>query len=158
MKTNAAPESFLIKDRNYSIISCSPETLIEKVGDKIITKPIAGTLEKSKSTNIKKALSYFRNNIKETKEHNMIIDMERSDLSKICKPGTVKLSKMKYVEEYKDLYHYVTEIKGMIKKNINTKRYYNSHDARRISDWLPKNQHFKFIKQTRKRKQKYFYR
>ena len=121
MKTNAAPESFLIKDRNYSIISCSPETLIEKVGDKIITKPIAGTLEKSKSTNIKKALSYFRNNIKETKEHNMIIDMERSDLSKICKPGTVKLSKMKYVEEYKDLYHYVTEIKGMIKKNINTK-------------------------------------
>tara|TARA_B110000014_G_scaffold188233_1_gene137032 strand:- start:6 stop:1181 length:1176 start_codon:yes stop_codon:yes gene_type:complete len=121
MKTNAAPESFLIKDKNYSIISCSPETLIEKVGDKIITKPIAGTLEKKKTTNIKKALSYFRNNIKETKEHNMIVDMERSDLSKICRPGTVKLSKIKYVEEYKDLYHYVTEIKGIIKKNINTK-------------------------------------
>ena len=119
MKTNAAPESFMIRDNNYSIVSCSPETLIEKKGNKIITKPIAGTLRKTKKTNIKGASYYFKNNIKETKEHNMIVDMERSDLSKICKPGTVKLSKIKYVEEYKHLYHYVTKIEGNVKKNIN---------------------------------------
>ena len=86
----------MIKDKNYSIVSCSPETLIKKKGNKIITKPIAGTLRKTKKTSVRGALSYFKNNIKETKEHNMIVDMERSDLSKICKPGTVKLSKVKY--------------------------------------------------------------
>ena len=48
----------------------------------------------------------------------MIVDMERSDLSKICKPGSVKLAKEKTVEEYKDLYHYVSLIKGKLKKNI----------------------------------------
>ena len=37
----------------------------------------------------------FKNNEKETKEHNMIVDMERNDLSRICKPGSVKLSKQK---------------------------------------------------------------
>jgi len=121
MKTNAAPESFMIRDRNFSIVSCSPETLIEKKGLKIITKPIAGTLRKTHKTNSRKALFYFKNNIKETKEHNMIVDMERSDLSKICKPGTVKLSKVKYVEEYKHLYHYVTKIEGKVKKNVNAK-------------------------------------
>tara|TARA_B100001559_G_scaffold287889_1_gene265178 strand:+ start:1005 stop:2207 length:1203 start_codon:yes stop_codon:yes gene_type:complete len=121
MKTNAAPESFMIRDKNFSIVSCSPETLIEKKGSKIITKPIAGTLRKTHKTNIRKALFYFKNNIKETKEHNMIVDMERSDLSKICKPGTVNLSKIKYVEEYKHLYHYVTKIEGKVKKNVNTK-------------------------------------
>ena len=121
MKINASPESFMIKDNNFSIVSCSPETLIEKKGNKIITKPIAGTLKKTKTTNQSKALSYFKNNIKETKEHNMIVDMERSDLSKICKPGSVRLSKVKYVEEYKHLYHYVTEIEGRLKKNITTK-------------------------------------
>ena len=42
----------------------------------------------------------------------MIVDMERSDLSKICKPGSVKIKKEKYVEEYKHLYHYVTSISG----------------------------------------------
>ena len=105
-------------DKDYSIISCSPENLITKKGSLITTKPIAGTVRKNKRMNKIKALSYFRNNLKETKEHNMIVDMERSDMSRICKVGTVKLSKEKAVEEYKDLFHYVSLIKGKVKKNI----------------------------------------
>ena len=112
MKLNASPESFMIRDKNYSIVSCSPETLISKKGRNIITKPIAGTLRKKKNTNKSIALKYFKNNSKETKEHNMIVDMERSDLSRICKAGSVKIKKKKYVEEYKHLYHYVTSISG----------------------------------------------
>ena len=53
---------------------------------------------------------------KENKEHNMIVDMERNDLSRICNIGSVRIKKIKYVEEYKDLYHYVTEIAGHLKK------------------------------------------
>ena len=117
--TNLAPEAFMIKDTNYSIISCSPENLITKKGNDISTKPIAGTVKKTKYLNKIKALSYFRKNLKETKEHNMIVDMERNDLSRICKVGSVKLSKQKIVEEYKDLFHYVSLIKGKLKKNIN---------------------------------------
>mgnify|MGYP001182740897 FL=1 len=117
--TNLAPEAFMIKDHNYSIISCSPETLITKKGSDISTKPIAGTVKKTKHLNKMKALNYFRKNLKETKEHNMIVDMERNDLSRICKVGSVKLSKQKIVEEYKDLFHYVSLIKGKLKKNIN---------------------------------------
>jgi len=117
--TNLAPEAFMIKDDDYSIISCSPETLIIKKGIDISTKPIAGTVKKTKRLNKIKALNYFRKNLKETKEHNMIVDMERNDLSRICKVGSVKLSKQKIVEEYKDLFHYVSLIKGKLKKNIN---------------------------------------
>ena len=118
MKVNASPEAFMIRDKNYSIVSCSPETLIDKKGLNILTKPIAGTLRKNRNLNKNKALSFFRKNIKETKEHNMIVDMERSDLSKICNPGSVKIIKEKTVEEYKDLYHYVTLIKGILKKSV----------------------------------------
>jgi len=117
-KTNLAPEAFMIKDKNYSIISCSPENLITKKGFDISTKPIAGTVKKSKVLNKVKALSYFKKNLKETKEHNMIVDMERNDLSRICEVGSVKLSKQKIVEEYKDLFHFVSLIKGKLKKNI----------------------------------------
>ena len=46
-KTNLAPEAFMIKDKNYSIISCSPENLITKKGINIFTKPIAGTVKKN---------------------------------------------------------------------------------------------------------------
>ena len=117
-KTNLAPEAFMIKDKNFSIISCSPENLITKKGLSVSTKPIAGTLRKNNKLNKSKALKFFRNNIKETKEHNMIVDMERNDLSRICVPGSVKIKKEKTVEEYKDLYHYVSLINGKLKKNI----------------------------------------
>ena len=121
MKINSSPESFMIRDKDFSIVSCSPETLINRKGNIIITKPIAGTLKKNKKINKAKALNFFKNNDKETKEHNMIVDMERNDLSRICKPGTVKISKKKYVEEYKHLFHYVTTIQGLLKSKTKIK-------------------------------------
>ena len=116
MKVNTSPESFMIRDNNYSIISCSPETLINKKNNIIITKPIAGTMKKNKKTSVGMAKKFFKGNEKESKEHNMIVDMERNDLSRICNVGSVRIKKIKYVEEYKDLYHYVTEITGVLKK------------------------------------------
>jgi para-aminobenzoate synthetase component I len=120
VKTNMAPEAFMINDKNYSIISCSPENLITKKNNFITTKPIAGTLKKTSKLDKIKALAFFRKNLKETKEHNMIVDMERSDLSRVCKAGTVKILKKKIVEEYKDLFHYVSLIGGRIKNNISS--------------------------------------
>ena len=129
MKMNESPESFLIREKDYNIVSCSPETLILKKDNTIITKPIAGTLRKTKHLNKNKALTFFRRNEKETKEHNMIVDMERNDLSKICKTGSVKIDKLKKVEEYRDLFHYVTTIKGVIKNKM------SNHDI--ISSLMP---------------------
>ncbi len=129
MKMNESPESFLIREKDYNIISCSPETLILKKDNTIRTKPIAGTLRKTKHLNKNKALTFFRRNEKETKEHNMIVDMERNDLSKICKTGSVKIDKLKKVEEYRDLFHYVTTIKGVIKNKM------SNHDI--ISSLMP---------------------
>ena len=129
MSINESPESFLMRDKDYSIISCSPETLIKKKKNTIITKPIAGTLNRTKKMTAKYAKSYFKKNEKESKEHNMIVDMERNDLSRICKSGSVKISKLKIVEEYRDLYHYVTEIQGTLKEKT------SNHDI--ISAMMP---------------------
>ncbi len=107
MKINSSPEAFMIRDKDFSIVSCSPETLIDKKGNNIITKPIAGTLRKNKNINKFKALNFFKNNDKETKEHN--------------KPGSVKILKQKYVEEYKHLFHYVTTIQGKLRNKIKIK-------------------------------------
>jgi len=115
---NLAPEAFMIRDKDFSIVSCSPENLIDKKGDQISTKPIAGTVKKMNKMNKSKALKYFQKNIKENKEHNMIVDMERNDLSKICVPLSVKVAKEKVIEEYRDLFHYVSLIKGKVRKSV----------------------------------------
>ena len=97
MEVNSSPESFLIRDNNYSIISCSPETLIYKNKKQIFTKPIAGTLKKLPSMSINKAKNIFKKNQKENKEHNMIVDMQRNDLSRICESGSVIISIKIYI-------------------------------------------------------------
>ena len=66
-KTNLAPEAFMIRDKNYSIISCSPENLITKKGLNISTKPIAGTLKKSKRLNKTRALAFLKKILKKPK-------------------------------------------------------------------------------------------
>ena len=126
MRINTSPESFMIRDNNYSIISCSPETLINKKNDIIITKPIAGTLKRNKNTSFDKAKKFFSKSKKESKEHNMIVDMERNDLSRICKVGSVRIKKLKYVGLHSDVSVYKT--KFSITKNIrfsNTNRIAN---------------------------------
>tara|TARA_B100000965_G_C19405141_1_gene675057 strand:- start:257 stop:886 length:630 start_codon:yes stop_codon:yes gene_type:complete len=110
----------MIRDKHFSIISCSPETLIDKKNDIILTKPIAGTLRKNKNTTLSYAKKFFAENQKESKEHNMIVDMERNDLSRICQVGSVNIKDLKLVEEYKDLFHYVTTIRGKLKKKVSS--------------------------------------
>jgi len=121
MKKNLSPESFCVRTNDFNIISCSPENLFKVKGKKIITSPIAGTVSRDKVKSTKEARKFFENNQKEDKEHNMIVDMERSDLSRVCIPGTVKIDKEKYVEEYRHLFHYVTTISGSLLKGMTIK-------------------------------------
>ena len=58
-KSNLAPEAFMVKDKNFSIISCSPENLITKKGSFITTKPIAGTVKKTINMNKAKSSKIF---------------------------------------------------------------------------------------------------
>jgi len=106
-------------DAGADIITIHPEA----------TDDLSSSISKIKQLNKNKALTFFRRNEKETKEHNMIVDMERNDLSKICKTGSVKIDKLKKVEEYRDLFHYVTTIKGVIKNKM------SNHDI--ISSLMP---------------------
>ena len=71
-------------------MSCSPETLIDKTKNTIVTKPIAGTLKKKTSNNKFVALKYFKNNEKETKEHNMIVDMKEVIFQKFANQEVLK--------------------------------------------------------------------
>ena len=125
----------------------------------ISTKPIAGTLKKQKNLNKIKALYFFRKNIKETKEHNMIVDMERSDLSRICKPGSVKIIKKKIVEEYtRSLSLREFNLQGILKKNISNLEIIKSMMPGGSVIGCPKISTLNFLTCSRKRKQKYLYR
>ena len=118
MKKNLSPESFCIRTKEFNVISCSPENLFKVKGNKIVTSPIAGTVSREKIKSTKQARQFFENNQKEDKEHNMIVDLERNDLSRITKPSSVKIQKLKFVQKYQYIYHNVSDISGTLHEKV----------------------------------------
>ena len=98
----------MIKDKNFSIISCSPENLIKKNGLNISTKPIAGTLRKTSKINKKKALTFFKNNIKEIKK--VCINYRLRFLDVKYFKGDIPVEAIKKIDRLKK--DHSTELKG----------------------------------------------
>lgn len=117
-KSNPAPEAFLLKTPEFSIVSCSPEVVIQKVGKIITTRPIGGTYRKDKNQFDRSLIERFLQDPKEVAEHNMLVDLERNDLSTICQPGSVQIQNFREVESYSHLHHLVSTISGTLKGEI----------------------------------------
>ena len=116
---NPAPEAFLLQTEEFSLVSCSPEIVIEKKGPHIKTRPIGGTYERNQSENDRSVIERFLNDPKEVAEHNMLVDLERNDLSSVCQTGSVQLTRFREVETYAHLHHLVSTIEGTLNDRIN---------------------------------------
>ena len=112
---------------NFHIVSASPEMFIT-IDDGIIrTKPIKGTRRRidetiRKNGQAKKANTDNFNELlysdKERAELNMIIDLERNDVAKICKPGTRKVTQPRTIESYPTVFHAVATVAGELRDEI----------------------------------------
>jgi len=108
---------------NFHIVSTSPEMFITIADGVISTKPIKGTRPRiseaaqGKQINIKNSGELLRSE-KERAELNMIIDLERNDLIKICEYGTRKVIQQRTIERYPTVFHAVATIAGQIRKEI----------------------------------------
>ena len=116
---NPSPYAAFVDFKEVKLISCSPEHLlkVQRVGDEYLaeTRPIGGTYPRGKNAKEdKKIAQKFFNDEKELAEHTMLIDLERNDLGRVCKYGTVKVTEMMKLEKYSHLMHIVTNIKGTL--------------------------------------------
>lgn len=112
-KVNPSPFSGFLKFDDLVLVSSSPERLI-KISDNIIeSRPIAGTRPRSAIDEEDKALmDELLLNDKERAEHLMLVDLERNDLGRICKAGSVKVTDFMFLEKYSHVSHIVSNISG----------------------------------------------
>lgn len=96
---------------DFQIVSNSPERLFKVEKNAIITQPIKGTVSKKGG---QAALKNFLASEKERAELDMITDLERNDIGKVCKFGTLKLTKERELMELNNLYHTYSEVTGKL--------------------------------------------
>lgn len=115
---NPAPFASFIDFGEGHIVSSSPERFI-KINDRIIeTRPIKGTRPRGKNPEEdKQNREELLSSEKDKAELLMIVDLERNDLGKISKTGSVKVTELFHLEEYATVYHLVSTVIGKMKDN-----------------------------------------
>jgi para-aminobenzoate synthetase component I len=98
-----------IEGDGWAIVSASPELLLRRRGRRVWTKPIKGTRPAGSSG--------LGESEKDLAEHVMIVDLERNDLSRVCKPGSVRWPDLLDERELVGVTHLVTTVEGRLREN-----------------------------------------
>lgn len=108
------------KAHTFAILSSSPERFIQmNANGQMETRPIKGTrrkhLDPKEDAIIQESLL---NNEKDRAENLMIVDLMRNDLSRVCKPFTVKTPVICGLESYQTVHHLVSVVEGHLKEGL----------------------------------------
>lgn len=118
---NPSPYMAYMELSDFQIVSGSPELLIKKKGKEVSTRPIAGTRSRGKDEAEDEALANeLIENEKERAEHVMLVDLERNDLGRVCKYGTVEVNEFMVIEKYSHVMHIVSNVRGEINEECGT--------------------------------------
>ncbi|VAW84872.1 Para-aminobenzoate synthase, aminase component, partial [hydrothermal vent metagenome] len=110
---NPAPFAGLACYQDTAVISSSPERLVDLKDGQVSTRPIAGTHPRASNDSDDQALSKaLLQHPKERAEHIMLIDLERNDLGRVCKPGTIEVDEFMVLESYAHVHHIVSNVRG----------------------------------------------
>jgi para-aminobenzoate synthetase component 1 len=122
---NPSPYSAYIDAGYFQIVSASPEMFITVKDGIISTKPIKGTRKRLEETSAEtrrinaENLQQLIDSVKEKAELNMIIDLERNDLARLCVPGTRKVAQPRTIETYPSVFHAVATVAGKLRDDVN---------------------------------------
>lgn len=118
-KYNPSPYAAFLGAPDHAIVSASPEMFIAIADDAISTKPIKGTRRRftgiAGQDRINKInFTELVESEKDQAELNMIIDLERNDLTRICRYGTIKVTQPRTIERYPTVFHAVATVEGKL--------------------------------------------
>ena len=114
---NPAPFCGLLKTEEFSIVSASPERFL-KVDRlrQVETRPIKGTRRRPRSPIADLyASDELSTSEKDRAENVMIVDLMRNDISRSCKPGTVRVTGLCEVEKFETVLHLVSTVVGTLR-------------------------------------------
>ena len=118
-RENPASYSGLLRWDEAAVVSVSPELFLQKRGRQIVTRPIKGTIGRGATAaedERNRAALYASE--KERAELNMIIDLERNDLGRVCEIGSVAVVVERAIEAHPTLYHAVATVAGVLRQEV----------------------------------------
>jgi len=118
-EVNPSPFACLLRGPGLEIVSSSPERLVSLHQGVAESRPIAGTRPRGYTPPEDVELGQeLLAHPKERAEHVMLLDLERNDLGKVCRPGTVQVDELMVLERYSHVTHIVSNVRGLLREDI----------------------------------------
>jgi anthranilate synthase component 1 len=116
---NPGPFAALSRIDDQAIVSSSPERLVSSRHGVVQTRPIAGTRRRGADEHEDAVLkAELIVHPKERAEHIMLLDLERNDLGRVSRPGSVQVDECMVIETYRHVHHIVSNVRGELRPEV----------------------------------------
>ncbi len=100
----------------WAVLSSSPELYLEVCGERLVTKPIKGTRPRGANGAADAAArEELARSAKDAAELAMIVDLERNDLGRVCRYGSVRVEDAGSIETLPTVFHRVATVAGELR-------------------------------------------
>jgi para-aminobenzoate synthetase component 1 len=118
---NPAPFAGYLGFDEVQVVSASPERFLRLRGDRVETRPIKGTRPRGKTPEADETLAKkLLNSSKDRAENVMIVDLERNDLGRVCRFGTVNVTELAILEVFPTVFHLTSTVVGRLREGKNS--------------------------------------
>ena len=115
---NPSPYMFYLDFGKVKLLGSSPEMLVRLEGNRLTTRPLAGTRPRSSDIeDDEKLKNELLLDEKERAEHLMLVDLHRNDMGRVSKYGTVKVTELMEIEKYSHVQHIVSNVESEIRQD-----------------------------------------
>ncbi|MDR3311217.1 MAG: chorismate-binding protein [Oscillospiraceae bacterium] len=116
---NPSAYMFYVRFADLQLAGASPETLVSLKDGVATTYPLAGTCPRTDDDAETDALiEKLLSDEKELSEHDMLVDLGRNDLGRVCKFGTVKTSEYRTVKKLSHVCHIASKVTGRVRDDV----------------------------------------
>mgnify|MGYP001013622278 CR=1 FL=1 len=114
-QVNPSPYMYFLRHPGVTIVGSSPEPMVQLLGGKVISRPIAGTRKRGRDDDHDRRLAgELRENPKEVAEHVMLVDLARNDVGRVATFGTVHVDELMTLERYSHVMHLTSQVSGAL--------------------------------------------
>jgi para-aminobenzoate synthetase component 1 len=115
---NPAPFAGYLNFPEVTIVSASPERFLKVQSDLVETRPVKGTRPRGRNPVEDERLSdELTHSAKDRAENLMIVDLERNDLGRVCRYGTVKVTELAIMETFPTVFHLTSTVTGRLRRS-----------------------------------------
>lgn len=112
-KSNPSPFGGYLNYGSFQVVCASPERFLQVRKGQVETRPIKGTRKRGRDPVEDEAMRReLEESEKDKSELLMIVDLERNDLNRVCRPGSVRVTELFTVEAYATVFHLVANVVG----------------------------------------------